>query len=89
LGTFRIVQVVERRPTRGSNDGIDLTIDPFGNVGIGLVGGLSDGLVFSVPHRNILKCFGIGYPVLRYEPQPGKGDVRIYRYVSVKWIRQC
>jgi hypothetical protein len=27
--------------------------------------------------------FGVGYPVSRYEPEPGDGEVRIYRHVPL------
>jgi hypothetical protein len=50
---------------------------------IRLVGGPADGLVFVVPQANIPKFFGVGYPVAKYEPQAGNGDVRIFRYVGV------
>jgi hypothetical protein len=36
-----------------------------------------------MPQANIPKFFGVGYPVARYEPEAGNGDVRIFRYVSV------
>jgi hypothetical protein len=39
--------------------------------------------VFVVPQTNVPRFFGIGYPVFRYEPEAGNGDVRIFRYVSV------
>jgi hypothetical protein len=58
-------------------------IDPFGTVVVRLVGGPANGLVFVVPQRNLPKFVGIGYPVSRYQPQAGNGDVRIFRYVSV------
>ena len=60
-----------------------LTVDKFGIVVIRLVGVRAAGMVFVVPQRNLPKFFGVGYPVSRYEPQDGKGDVRIYRYVTV------
>jgi hypothetical protein len=41
-----------------------------------------------VPQTNLPQFVGVGYPVLRYEPQPGNGDVRIYRYVSLNRVRQ-
>jgi hypothetical protein len=42
--------------------------------------------VFVVPQENIPKFFGVGYPVARYEPQAGNGDVRIFRQVTVNWV---
>jgi hypothetical protein len=60
-----------------------MNIDPSGTVVIRLVGGPADGLVFVVPQANIPKFFGVGYPVSRYEPEAGDGDVRIFRYDGV------
>jgi hypothetical protein len=57
-----------------------LAIDPYTTAVIRLVGGPADGFVFSAP---LPKFVGIGYPVARYEPQPGSGEVRIFRYDSV------
>ena len=47
-----------------------------------LVGGPADGLVFAVPHRNLPKFFGVGYPVSNYFPQLGNAAVRLFRYVE-------
>jgi hypothetical protein len=46
-----------------------------------LVGGPADGFVLRVPVNAVPRFFGVGYPVSRYEPDPGNGDVRIYRHV--------
>ena len=48
-----------------------------------LVGGPADELVLVVPQRNLPKFFGIGYPVSRYVPDPGTGEVRLFRYVEL------
>jgi hypothetical protein len=53
------------------------------NIAVRLVGGPADGLILSVPEANLPLFFGVGFPVSRYEPEPGEGDVRIFRYVSV------
>jgi hypothetical protein len=44
---------------------------------VGLVGGPANGLVFVVPHMNLPKFVGVGFPVFRYQPEAGNGEVRI------------
>jgi hypothetical protein len=58
-------------------------MDSNGMVVVRLVGGPADGLVFRVPEPGLPKFIGVGYPVLRYEPEPGTSEVRIFRYVVV------
>jgi hypothetical protein len=48
-----------------------------------LVGGPADGQVFVVPQDKLPPFFGVGYPVSRYEPEAGDGDVYIFSYVGV------
>jgi hypothetical protein len=55
--------------------------DQHAVVAIRLVGGPADGFVLGVPVNAVPEFFGVGYPVSRYEPEPGDGEVRIYRYV--------
>lgn len=50
---------------------------------IRLIGGPVDGLVFTLPVNAVPPFIGIGYPAARYEPEPGEGDVRIYRHVTL------
>jgi hypothetical protein len=52
-----------------------------------LVGGPADGQMFVVPQNRLPPFLGVGYPVSRYEPEVGNGDVRIFRYVSVAGVR--
>ena len=54
-----------------------------GTLVVRLVGGPADGLVFRVREPELPKFIGVGYPVLRYEPEPRTGEVRIFRYVVV------
>jgi hypothetical protein len=60
-----------------------MTEEQYAAVVIRLVGGPANGLVFAVRANAIPRFLGVGYPVSRYEPEPGNGDVRIYRYVAV------
>jgi hypothetical protein len=77
------VGMLKNVPNQLDNKGADLTIDSHGTVAIRLVGGSANDFVFVVPQTNLLKFFGVGYPVSRYEPEAGNDDVLLFRYVSV------
>ena len=57
--------------------------EQYAVVAIRLVGGPANGLVFTIPVNAVPRFVGVGYPVSRYEPEPSKGNVRIYRHVAV------
>jgi hypothetical protein len=57
--------------------------DQYAVVAIRLVGGPASGLVFTVAVNAVPRFFGVGYPVSRYEPEPGDGALRIFRHVGV------
>jgi hypothetical protein len=50
---------------------------------IRLIGGPVDGLIFTLPVNAVPPFIDIGYPAARYEPEPGEGEVRIYRHVTL------
>ena len=55
---------------------INMAEDQYAVVVIRLVGGPADGFVLRVPVNAVPKFF-----VSRYEPEPGNGDVRVYRHM--------
>jgi hypothetical protein len=50
---------------------------------IRLIGGPGDGLVVTLPVNAVPPFIGVGYPAARYELEPGEGEVRTYRHVTL------
>jgi hypothetical protein len=52
-------------------------------IAVRLVGGPADGFVLAVREDRVPKFLGVGYPVCRYAPDCGEGEVRIFRYLGL------
>jgi hypothetical protein len=50
-------------------------------VAIRLIGGPANDFVLSVPADRLPPFLGVGQPIAHYRPDPGEGEVRLFRHV--------